>query len=254
MLTSEVKHSSHVVRLLTKLFVLVNCSIITPIVELNSPHVIPSSVATSSSIDRGSPRNTSRIKSLGFTYRCAKSNPNELQMMCFSNAILGSGQTFRNASEFCDAAYLISLVGRFRYRFKKNTPQRMSLVCTIDNCPWKITCQALGVVNVVQVHIFENTHNHSLDDVTSSQPTIRANRASMVIDDVIRSTPEYQPRQICKDFVRQHGLRLTYNQAWNLKEKDKEKEHIYRILNIIISYCCGCVRELSKLIRVLWSS
>ena len=78
----------------------------------------------------------------------------------------------------------------------------MSLVCTIDNCPWKITCYALGIVNVVQVHTFENTHNHSLDDVASSQLTIRANRASMVIDDVIRSTPEYQSRQICKDFVR----------------------------------------------------
>ena len=89
----------------------------------------------------------------------------------------------------------------------------MSLVCTIDNYPWKITCRALGAANVVQVHTFENTHNHSLDDVSSSQPMIRANRASMVIDDVIRLTPEYQPRQICKDFVRQHGLRLTYCQA-----------------------------------------
>ena len=79
-------------------------------------------------------------------------------------------------------------------------------MCTIDNCPWKITCHALGAANVVQVHTFENTHNHSLDDVASSQPTIRANRASMVIDDVIRSTPEYQPHQICKDFVRLHGL------------------------------------------------
>ena len=72
----------------------------------------------------------------------------------------------------------------------------MSLVCTIDNCPWKITCRALGVMNVVQVHTFENTHNHSLDDVAFSQPIIRANHASMVIDDVIHSTLEYQPRQI----------------------------------------------------------
>ena len=79
----------------------------------------------------------------------------------------------------------------------------MSLVCTIDNCPWKITCRALGAAKVIQVHTFENIPNHSLDDVVSSQPTTRANCASMVIDDVIRSIFEYQPRQICKDFVRQ---------------------------------------------------
>ena len=192
------------VYLLNYLFWLITV-LLPPIVESNFPHVIPSPMKTSSLIDRGSPRNTSRIESLGFTYRCVESHPNELQTMRFSNAILGSGQTFRNASEFRDALYLMSLVGRFRYRFKKNTPQRMSLVCTIDNCPWKITCRALGAANVVQFHMFENTHNYSLDDVASSQPTIRANRAPMVINNVIRSTPEYQPLQICKDFVRQHA-------------------------------------------------
>ena len=77
---------------------------------------------TSSSIDRGSPRKTSRIESLGFTHRCVQSHPNELQTIHFSNAILRSGQTFINAYEFCDVVYLVSLVGRFRYRFKKNTP------------------------------------------------------------------------------------------------------------------------------------
>ena len=183
MLTSRVKHSSPVACLLTQLFVLVNCSVITPIVESNSSHVIPSLVATNSPIYRGSLSNTSKIESLEFTHRCVESHPNKLQTMHFSNAILDSRQTFRNAYEFRDVVYLMSLVGKFRYIFKKNTPQRMSLVCTIDNCPRKITCRALGATDVVQVHTFENTHNHSLDDVVSSQPTIRANRASMVIDD-----------------------------------------------------------------------
>ena len=113
MLTFKVKHSIHVMRLFTQLFVLVNYNVITPIVESNSPHVIPSPVATILPIDRGSPRNTSRIESLGFTHRCVESHPNELQTMSFSNTILGSGQTFRNASEFRDVVYLMSLVEIF---------------------------------------------------------------------------------------------------------------------------------------------
>ena len=80
--------SSHVVCLLIQLFILINCSVITPIVESNSPHVIPSSVATSSSIDRGSLRNTSRIESLGFTHRCAESHPNELHTIRFQMQFL----------------------------------------------------------------------------------------------------------------------------------------------------------------------
>ena len=121
----------------------------------------------------------------------------------------------------------MSLAGRFRYRFKRNTPKHMYVICTIEKCPWKITCCALGSTNVVQVHTFHNVHNHSLDNVASSQASIRSNCASMVINEVIRSTPDYQPRQICKDFVRQHGMKLSYSQAWPLKEKAKER--IYSI-------------------------
>ena len=78
----------------------------------------------------------------------------------FPYTILSFGQIFRNAFKFRDAMYLMSLGGRFRYKFKKNTPKRMSVVCTIDKCPWKITCRALGSTNVVQIHTFENAHNH----------------------------------------------------------------------------------------------
>ena len=99
----------------------------------------------------------------------------------------------------------------------------MTVVCTIEDCPWKITACAIGDSNIVQVHTFRNVHNHCLEDVVLSQPLVRSTRASLVIDDVIRSTPEYQPRQICKDFVRQHGIQLTYLQAWQMKEKAKER-------------------------------
>ncbi|KAL6323592.1 hypothetical protein AAG906_039183 [Vitis piasezkii] len=99
----------------------------------------------------------------------------------------------------------------------------MTIVCTIEDCPWKITTRSIGDSNIVQVHTFRNVHNHCLEDVVLSQPLVRSTRASLVIDDVIRSTPEYQPRQICKDFVRQHGIQLTYLQAWQMKEKAKER-------------------------------
>ena len=62
-----------------------------------------------------------------------------------------------------------------------------------------------------------------MDYVVSSQPVVRSNHVDVVIDEVIRSTPEYQPRKICEDFVREHGMRLTYCQAWKIKEKAKER-------------------------------
>ena len=99
----------------------------------------------------------------------------------------------------------------------------MSVVCTVNGCPWKITCRTIGASHVVQVHTFINHHNHSIDDVVTNEPLVRSTRADVVIDDVIRSTPKYQPRQICEDFIREHMMRLSYCPAWKIKEKAKER-------------------------------
>ncbi|RVX18277.1 hypothetical protein CK203_006644 [Vitis vinifera] len=190
----------------------------TPIVASNSAHV--SSIGEPPlHISNESPT----IQSFGFSQRCAMTNTVQLQPSRFEHSIVGSGHTFPNASEFRDAIYLMSLAGKFRYSYKRNSPKHMTVVCTIEDCPWKITARAIGDSNIVQVHTFRNVHNHCLEDVALSQPLVRSTRASLVIDDVIRSTPEYQPRQICKDFVRQHGIQLTYLQAWQMKEKAKER-------------------------------
>ncbi|RVW87460.1 hypothetical protein CK203_036245 [Vitis vinifera] len=190
----------------------------TPIVASNSAHV--SSIGEPPlHISNESPT----IQSVGFSQRCAMTNTVQLQPSRFEHSIVGSGHTFPNASEFRDAIYLMSLAGKFRYSYKRNSPKHMTVVCTIEDCPWKITTRAIGDSNIVQVHTFRNVHNHCLEDVVLSQPLVRSTRASLVIDDVIRSTLEYQPHQICKDFVRQHGIQLTYLQAWQMKEKAKER-------------------------------
>ena len=89
--------------------------------------------------------------------------------------------------------------------------KRMIVVGITEKYSWKITCRSIDSSDVVQVHTFDNCHNHSLDDVASSQPSVRANCASLVIDELIRSIPDYIPRQICKDFIRQHGMRFSFS-------------------------------------------
>ena len=163
------------------------------------------------------------IESFGFSQRCAESNVVQLESRWFENAIMGSVQTFPNVVEFHDVVYLMSMACRFRCSFNRNSPKHMTVVCTVDQCPWKVTTSAIGDSKIVQVHTFHNVHNHSLEDVSSSQPLIRSNRASLVIDDVISCTPNYLSSQICKDFIRQHGMQLTYLQAWQMKEKEKER-------------------------------
>ena len=111
----------------------------------------------------------------------------------------------------------------------------MTVICTVNDCPWKTTCRVVGASHLVQVNTFVNEHSHIVDDVVSSQPLVRCNRALKVIDDVIRCTPKYMPRQICKDFVKEHGIHLIYVQAWHIKEMAKERiygqpKNFYKLL------------------------
>ena len=66
-------------------------------------------------------------------------------------------------------------------------------------------------------------HNHIAQDECSSKVKVSSKRGAVVVEDVFITTPDYLPRQICKDFERDHGVQLTYNQTWHLKEKAKER-------------------------------
>ncbi|KAL6331336.1 hypothetical protein AAG906_011273 [Vitis piasezkii] len=166
------------------------------------------------------------MQSRGFHQRCVESHVGPLESSRFESAILGSGHTFSTTNEFRDAIYLMSVGGHFRYKFKMNCLKHMIVICVVEGCHWKATTRVVGrITKIVQVHTFRNKHNHSLEDVSISEPTVRCNRATAMIDDVIRSNPDYLPRQICKDFRRQYGMQLNYCQEWNLKENAKERIH-----------------------------
>ena len=181
---------------MSNLFPCVFSNVPTPIVASNSVHV---SFIGKPQLHMSNESPT--IESFGFSQKCAEINIVQLQPSRFEDSIVGSGHTFPNASGFQDAIYLMSLAGKFRYSYKRNSPKHMTVVCTIEDCPWKITARAIGDSKIVQVHTFRNLHNHCLEDVALCQPLVRSTRVSLVIDDVIRSTPKYQPQQICKDFV-----------------------------------------------------
>ena len=144
-------------------------------------HMFPPLVSPHCNISNESPT----IESFGFSQICAETNIIQLQPSRFQHSIIGSGHTFPNVSEFRDAIYLMYLARKFQYSYKMNSSKRMTVVCTIEDCPWKITARAIGDSNIVQVHTFQNVHNHCLGDIALSQPLVRSTCASLVIDDVV---------------------------------------------------------------------
>ena len=67
------------------------------------------------------------IESYGLSNRGAETDVPQRSTRRFQNAIMGSGQTFPNVSAFRDALYLMSLSGRFRYYYKRNSYKHITL-------------------------------------------------------------------------------------------------------------------------------
>ncbi|RVW67089.1 hypothetical protein CK203_063191 [Vitis vinifera] len=109
-----------------------------------------------------------------------------------------------------------------------------------------ILAHAVEGNEILRVYTYQVNHNHIAQDECSSKVRVSSKRGAVVVEDVFRTTPEYLPRQLCKDFERDHGVQLTYNQAWHLKEKAKER--VYgspRASYAYLPWLCHRLREIN---------
>ena len=94
------------------------------------------------------------IESYGLSNRGAETDVLQRRTRRFQNEIMGTGQTFPNVSAFRDALYLMSLLGRFRYYYKRNSYKHIYVIYTVTDCPWTITCLCCWCVGCFpSVHI-----------------------------------------------------------------------------------------------------
>ncbi|RVW75157.1 hypothetical protein CK203_053908 [Vitis vinifera] len=156
----------------------------------------------------------------GFASRCADSEYTPLELNRFREAILGSGHTFKNADEFRNAIYQMSLAGRFQYKYKKNSPTHMSVKCSIEDCPWKITTHAVEGNEILRVLLLLKTCLEQLQNTF-------LDKFARILNVIM-------------------GVQLTYNQAWHLKEKAKER--LYgspRASYAFLPWLCHRLREIN---------
>ena len=66
------------------------------------------------------------IHSRGFLSQSVETPYTPLDSDKFCDAILGLGHTFKNAEEFCNAIYKMSLSGRFQYKYIKKSPKHVT--------------------------------------------------------------------------------------------------------------------------------
>ena len=98
----------------------------------------------------------------------------------------------------------------------------------------------MGTTLMVQVHTFNNIHNHSVDDVSFGQLVVHTKRGGRTMDDVIRGSLDYLPRKLCKDFGQQYGITLTFSNMeyegyvrFPENAKEREKKSYEKLFSLV---------------------
>ncbi|XP_019257660.1 PREDICTED: uncharacterized protein LOC109235867 [Nicotiana attenuata] len=94
------------------------------------------------------------------------------------------------------------------------------LVCVGENCKWHFKATSINDSAMFKIRSFNRQHTCSLMDETFIQRKhTAAVVGSMVIPKYCDPKTIYTPKDIQDDMLAEHGVNLSYMQAWRAKEK-----------------------------------
>ncbi|GAA0171383.1 hypothetical protein LIER_25427 [Lithospermum erythrorhizon] len=140
----------------------------------------------------------------------------------WKNVITGIGQRFNSIHDFRESLKKYAIANQFAFKYKKNDTYRLIVKCKAEGCPWRIYASKLATTPLIFIRKMDPTHTCEGSVVTTGQLATRSWVAS-IIKDKVRAFPNYKPKDIVSDIKQEHGIQLTYYQAWRGKEIAKEQ-------------------------------
>ncbi|XP_070042143.1 uncharacterized protein [Nicotiana tomentosiformis] len=135
-------------------------------------------------------------------------------------SVIEVGQVYKDKQTIASAMNHYSVMNKFQLRVKRSSARSYCLVCVGDNCTWHFKSTSINDSTLFKVRKFNRLHTCSLMDNTYIQrkPTAMV-VGSMVITKYADPKTIYTPKDIQTDKLSEHGMNLTYMQAWRAKEK-----------------------------------
>lgn len=143
----------------------------------------------------------------------------------WESMITGVGQVFSSPRVFRDALHKYAIAKGFMYKFIKNDGPRITVRCTVKECPWRIYASKSS--DKQELIIKKMNDNHTCGRESSRERNRLATQSwiASVIKDKLRETPNYRPRDIAKDLEQEYGLSLSYHRAWRGKSIAEKELH-----------------------------
>ncbi|XP_019238615.1 PREDICTED: uncharacterized protein LOC109218699 [Nicotiana attenuata] len=130
------------------------------------------------------------------------------------------GQVYQDKQTVAAAMKNFSVMHKFQFRVKRSSHRSYWLICVAENCKWHFKATSINDSAMFKIRSFSRQHTCSLMDETFIQrKRTAAVVGSMVVPKYCDFKTVYTPKDIQTDMLSEHGLNLSYMQAWRAKEK-----------------------------------
>ncbi|XP_019263845.1 PREDICTED: uncharacterized protein LOC109241551 [Nicotiana attenuata] len=137
-----------------------------------------------------------------------------------TQSIIEEGQVYQDKQTIATAMRHYSVIHKFQFRVKRSSHRSYWLICVAENCNWHFKATSINDSAMFKIRSFNRQHTCTLmDDTFIQRKRTAVVVGSMVMPKYCDPKTVYTAKDIQTDMLSQHGVNLSYMQAWRAKEK-----------------------------------
>ncbi|XP_057721250.1 uncharacterized protein LOC130935500 [Arachis stenosperma] len=118
----------------------------------------------------------------------------------------------------------IAIAMHFDLRIVKSDRSRFIAKCSKEGCPWRVHVAKCPGVSTFTIRTLHGDHTcEGVRNLHHQQASV--GWVARSVEARIRDNPQYKPREILQDIRDQHGVAVSYMQAWRGKERSMAALH-----------------------------
>ncbi|KAF7817740.1 putative transcription factor WRKY family [Senna tora] len=118
----------------------------------------------------------------------------------------------------------VAIAMHFDLRIVKSDRSRFIAKCSKEGCPWRVHVAKCPGVPTFTVRTLHGEHTcEGVQNLHHQQASV--GWVARSVEARIRDNPQYKPREILQDIRDQHGVAVSYMQAWRGKERSMAALH-----------------------------
>lgn len=118
----------------------------------------------------------------------------------------------------------IAIALHFDLRIVKSDRSRFIAKCSKEGCPWRVHVAKCPGVSTFSIRTLIGEHTcEGVQNLHHQQASV--GWVARSVEERIRNNPQYKPKEILQDIQDQHGVAVSYMQAWRGKERSMAALH-----------------------------